>query len=790
MSYLRDRLISEHIKNNYPNASIVNYNDEKSGLEFYTADELASVDKDWFPLCCYKDPETEKVVYGGRSKVFHTYTEGETGAGKTTRFVMQSIRALSSLKDKPSFVIVDIHGEIIENLYPHLKSQGYAIKVLNCDDPSHSDTYNPFTEIVKDCLEKKELSNESINRIRRIAEIMQPIESDRDPIWDRGARAYTNGCILDKFEDLLNGDIPVNCMTIYNVIQNHYALRETLGNNFTSDLFSIQHYKEKSAKSLSTQKMISVTNNAEKTRASYYGVVENHYDNFGQPNLYTLSSNNTIDIPDFIEQPTVIVIQSGNTAIGDDLISLLVNDIYTAVVKAGKKSATKMLPRKIHCFLDEFANCNIAEGSEYIKMLTTSRKFGMYWHMLLQCDAQLERKFDAHIGKIIRANCTEIFIGSNDYDTTERFARSCGQKTIESLGSSVTQQAPYLSTVSLMTTDALNLTDEGYMYIKSSRHPIMKSYFEAFYNCPEFESLDNIEDAYPVNDFDYRTTAFYITDIPVKLTRDEFRVLDYIHRNSPTSRMIFDEFSSIDVKPIMRMLMSREFIKHEKNRTYCTCIPKNIYSLLKFRYYHDIVRPDDEELEDGNGYSKHGSGRNPFDFLDEDDVDYGDFAEEDDEDEDNSDDDGDEDDNEGGIRDEDIPKALSEIKDYAEDNKDSLDFDVLDALTLVPGFMEDAVLFYGEKNLRYSEYAIVEAFPSNERILKFEILEAFISNNDFSTKEEWDKAIEDECNTLRNAVIFPLSVDDIFEQARHELCDELTLGNILEIKKILSGNDN
>ena len=185
--------------------------------------------------------------------------------------------------------------------------------------------------------------------------------------------------------------------------------------------------------------MMSVTNNAEKTKASYFGVVENHYDAFGQPSMYQLSSSSTIDVVDFIERPTAIIIQSGNTRVGDDLISLMVNDIYTTVVRMGKLSATKMLKRKIHCFLDEFANSNIADGADFIKMLTTSRKFGMYWHMLLQCDAQLETKFNPTTARIIRANCTELFMGSQDYDTIVRFARSCGQKTVESLESVISQ---------------------------------------------------------------------------------------------------------------------------------------------------------------------------------------------------------------------------------------------------------------------------------------------------------------------------------------------------------------
>ncbi len=521
---LKEKVIKAHIKANYPHAEIENWNAPDSSLTFYPADELENASDKWFPLCCYRDEASGKTVYGGREGILHTYTEGETGAGKTTRYAMQSIHALSSTKGKPSFLVVDIHGELVENLYDHLKDSGYNIRILNCDNPKRSDTYNPFMPLVQQALQEGGFSCEVLNQIRKIAEIMQPVEDQKDPIWDQGARSYVNGLILDKFEDLLAGKIPADCITIYNIIENHYWLRKHFGSRDT-DIKIIPHYKSKPSRSLSVQKLIAVTNNADRTRACYMGIVENHFDVFGQPALYQLSSSSTIDIEEFITEPTAIFIQSGTTSIGDSLISLLTNEIYNTAVRIGRQSANKLLPRKIHCFLDEFANSNIADGPEFIRMLTTSRKFGMYWHMLLQSDAQLERKFDDNIGRIIRSNCTEIFMGSHDYATLERFAKSCGKKTVESLNSLITGNYPSLDIVDMITADKLGLLQEGYVYVKTNRHPLLYSYIEAFYNCPEFEPKQDILSVYPVNDFDYTTTAFNPDDLLSDLTEDEFRLL-------------------------------------------------------------------------------------------------------------------------------------------------------------------------------------------------------------------------------------------------------------------------
>lgn len=697
MSVLRDKLVAEHIENNYPNSKMVNYSDPESDLVFYDVNQLQEIDEDWFPLCCYK--EKGKTIYGGRKKVVHTYTEGETGAGKTTRFVMQSIRALSSMKNKPSFVIVDIHGEIIENLYEHLKNNGYSIKILNCDNPKRSDTYNPFFELAEDCLRNKAISIDAMNRIRRISEIIQPIESSNDPIWDRGARSYTNGCILDKFEDLVNDDLPKECLTLYNIIQNHYWLREHFSDGYGSgDLFKIPHYKKKGSKALSIQKMLAVTNNAEKTRASYFGVVENHYDTFGQPSMYSLSSSNTIGIPEFIDKPTAIVIQSGCTKIGDDLISLLVNDIYTYVVKKGKENEDKRLPRNIHCFLDEFANCNIADGPEYVKMLTTSRKFGMYWHMILQCDAQLDRKFDPHIGRIIRANCTEIFMGSHDYETEVRFAKSCGQKTIESLASVVSQNNPYLEVVDLMTAERLNLMEEGYAYIKSNRHPLLKTYIEAFYNCDDFSHKVDINEIYPTNNFDYTKTLFFPDD-------DKLR---------------------------------------EKQRK--TIPPNNNRHPTRLGSAHNPF-----DMETGTEPSKMDVFASSFEKADINNLLY------------------------------------RELKSHLATYKKEKVNDTISKLTIVPDLLKDVIneIFSTEE----TGSSQVCELPRNPNILKFEIIEEYIKNNDFKTKIEWEQKIQEEYNCLKDNKIFPELIMKSFTNALNEIKDELTLSNIKEIKRIISGND-
>ncbi len=763
MSDLRTQLINEHIDRNYPNAKIVNYNDPDSGLSFYTSDQLQEIDEDWFPLSCYRDPESGKVMYGGRKKVVHTYTEGETGAGKTTRFVIQSIRALSSMKVKPSFVLVDIHGEIIENLYTHLKKNGYKICILNCDDPQKSDSYNPFSELAEECLKNKCINSDAINKIRRIAEIMQPIESSKDPIWDMGACSYTNGCIMDKFEDLISGNLPIECMTIYNIIQHHYWIRSNLKDRTSDPLFQIPHYRKKGSKALSVQKIISIVNNAEKTRASYFGVIENHFDSFGQPSLYSLSSSNTIDISDFIDEPTVIVIQSGSTKIGDDLISLLMNEIYTAVVKVGKANARKKLPRKIHCFLDEFANCNIADGPEYVKMLTTSRKFGMYWHMILQCDAQLDRKYDSNIGRIIRANCTEIFMGSNDYETSVRFAKSCGHKTIESIGSVFSGQTPTLNVVDLMTTEQLNLTEEGYAYIKSNKHSLLKAYYEAFYVCEEFTPVENIDDIYPKNDFDYTSTAFFPNDIPAHLTQEEFDCLLQIDDEPISLDELKRRIPLENLTSILKSLVIKNAVKLMDNQTMQRTFNQKQLRLIKYRLENGIEDTVEEDDYKSQSYSD-GPRRHTINHIDfdswlntptEPNIKFGAST----------------------------PSLYEIMKDHVENNREAIDPRRINELTFISKELVQLfnAFYYGND---ISDE--LDKFDIKIDSLTFDVMEEFIFNNSFDKKIRWINSAQREFRAIKESRAFPPIILEHFKKAIEVMDTELTLQNIKEIKRIIT----
>lgn len=499
---------SRRIAEYYPNAEEVAYTDKKAGFVFYKESELKDVSGDWFPLSCHKDTKTNEIIYGGLPGITHTYIEGETGVGKTTRFVMQTIRALASTKSKPSFYIIDLHHEIIENLHGFFKENGYDIKIINCQKPERGIAYNPFYLSAKSVQETGEIDGDTEDYIRTVSEAISPIQSKTDDIWDSGAQSFTVGGIYNLFECLLDGYIEPENVTFGNLILNHDWLLDKLDlSRVMTRLDSIPFYSKKDKKSVSYRKMSPIISEPDKTRSCFLNQVSHRYDKISNINFLKFTSENDLDIEAVTEKPTVVVIQPGGSEASTFICALMLIEMLSVIKrKSIDKIGFKKLDREIHCFLDEFANFNFGENSRFLEMLTTTRKFGMHWHMFVQCDSQITNKYGECNATTIRANCTEIFMGSNDYTTLRRFSEACGERTIENINSNIYSDKTEYTIVKLITPEKLSLLEEGYMYIRKRKYPLIKTYIEAYYNC--FENTSTKEDIYPYKTYDIHKYDF------------------------------------------------------------------------------------------------------------------------------------------------------------------------------------------------------------------------------------------------------------------------------------------
>lgn len=78
----------------------------------------------------------------------------------------------------------------------------------------------------------------------------------------------------------------------------------------------------------------------------------------------------------------------------------------------------------------------------------------------------------------------------------------------------------------------------------------------------------------------------------------------------------------------------------------------------------------------------------------------------------------------------------------------------------------------------------------NPNIYKFEIIERIITEVDFTTKDEVLEFAKRVRDIALDRTDISQEIKNAFKNAYKEIDEELTLGNLKEIKKIISGNNN
>lgn len=528
----------KYVRENYPSTPIydITKNEEYDGVLNVTDDEILDLPKDVYPVGVRDEDGDRKSMWV--EGITHTMTIGGTGCGKTTGELINSVDLLSRTKERPSMLVYDQGGEIVKATILGLKEKGYDIKIINADNPSRSDCYNCLDRLkTMVCRRKKEgkplsKQDDTESFIEQCSGILQPVESASDPIWEYGARDVVVGLLWDMAEDLYEGYLPEKSFNLFNLISRYYCIKEQVCEHYRS-LKSIEHFSRKKENAMSVTKL-GVFDNNERTRSSFLGVVETHNSKIARINCYMLTSYSTISIEDFVQKPTVIFIKSGLSDVANFMIGFLVNDIYTYLKEQREKDIWANCPtKKVHAFLDEFANSHVADGETFIKMITESRKYGLRLHLYLQSDVQLISKYNEAIATTIRGNCTEIFMGSQNYDTLKRFSDSLGFKTIYTYESMAEKRSPSLETVKAVPIEKLRLLPRYHFYIAHEGKPVLYSYYKPSYLSTEIKECFNYDDVYPYNEADYEETGF-------SMEKEKFSMYDRPYQEETVTNQRYD----------------------------------------------------------------------------------------------------------------------------------------------------------------------------------------------------------------------------------------------------------
>ena len=413
---------------------------------------------------------------------YHTIVLGTTGSGKTQGYVLPYVYVLGHSAQKPNMVITDPKGEIYAKTAETLRRNGYDVQVFNLSAPTQSSRWNPlerawdmfqrahslerelkkhtskdpasmglrviasnypsewyefngvaFPSFQMADMERKTLKqrllSESESDIKDVCAVICPIENERDPSWENGARDLIQGTVLAMLEDSLRPELGMTKQkfNFYNV----YKILTMRDNDPNASFKSIANYfMGRSRLSPAAMLAQTVIANSENTKRNFFGVSTNKLSMFADKGICYITSGTEIEFKGFVERPTAMfLVIPDQIKIRHPLAVLCVAQLYKTLVDlANQQGGTLKWPT--YFILDEFGN--MPKMNDFETIITVARSRKIFITLVLQDYKQLETVYGADKAVTIRNNCnTQIFIGVNDMDTRKMFSDLLGEMTVE-----------------------------------------------------------------------------------------------------------------------------------------------------------------------------------------------------------------------------------------------------------------------------------------------------------------------------------------------------------------------
>ena len=447
-------------------------------------EDLKNVKKDGIPVRAVLDRNNRLQV--NFLSGAHSLIIGATGSGKTTTFINPMIQLLAATACGSSMIMTDPKGELFSLHSQYLKDRGYNVLLLDLRDTYSSSRWNPlgdiwdmyreYSEMGKGIIahsdsmddypdlarpdgdaeegvlwfewrgnayadpthcqddvavKRQQIYDEMYEDLNDLISVICPVENEKDPVWEKGARSIIMSTCLAMLED--SDDLRLgmtkdkfNFFNINKILTNSENEFEALKRYFNGRSKLSQAY------TLSRQ----VLSAADTTLSSYMSITFDKLNMFNDRGLCGLTSATDVDAASFADKPTALFMKipdEKDTRHG--LAAVFILCMYKALIKVASAREDLSLPRNVYFILDEFGNMPKIE--KFDKMITVGRSRKIWFNMVVQSYSQLSNVYGNEVADIVKSNCgMKMFIGSNDIGTCEEFSKLCGNITVRTTSTS------------------------------------------------------------------------------------------------------------------------------------------------------------------------------------------------------------------------------------------------------------------------------------------------------------------------------------------------------------------
>ena len=416
----------------------------------------------------------------------HALVIGATGSGKTTTFINPMIQCIAATNCGSSMIMTDPKGELFDLHSGFLKERGYEVMVLDLRDTYSSSRWNPLEPIwdayqeylaawkgmrahlddmadypdlkrmngdgkpgepwiewagkayldLDHCksdidVARQKIYDEMYEDLSDLVGGLVPIQNEKDPLWEKGARSIVMATCLAFLEDSENPELGMT-KEKFNLFNINKALTDSSnGYQALKDFFEGRGQLSQ-AYQLSRQ----VLGAPDTTMSSYMSITMDKLNLFNDRGLCGLTSATDLKAQKLADHPTAVFLK-----IPDEkdtrhaLASLFILSTYKALIKIATPLPGQTLPRNVYFIMDEFGN--MPKIDKFGQMITVGRSRKIWFNMVVQSFVQLTNVYGKETADIVIGNCgVKMFIGSNDTDTCKMFSEMCGNMTVKTTSTS------------------------------------------------------------------------------------------------------------------------------------------------------------------------------------------------------------------------------------------------------------------------------------------------------------------------------------------------------------------
>lgn len=336
----------------------------------------------------------------------HSLVVGITGSGKTQMVLLPQARL--AIKAGESIVVNDVKGEIYSSLSNDLKENDYNVILLNLENPSEGNYYNPLS-LAYD-LYKTGNKDKAMELLENLAYYLlsERKTNNSDPFWENSAINYFTGLALYLFENADENEINLNgILKLSTDINNDKSIMEKV----------LSTIDENPAVYVN---LIGILQAPTETRGSIVAVFTQKLKLYvSREKLSNMMSKTDFDITSITSTKTAIFIISGTASYSNALVPLIINQIYYSIDIYGKNE------KRLNMLIDEFGKLNPI--TDIINIVNNSRSINIKFTIFIMSLLELKNAYGVETTELIKISFGNIiYLLANDIETLEEICRMCG----------------------------------------------------------------------------------------------------------------------------------------------------------------------------------------------------------------------------------------------------------------------------------------------------------------------------------------------------------------------------